>query len=127
MSTYHNAMRAASYGVQESNPLSDAGHNWENFEEDAITLAELQARGGRISRLRFLTEAGYPYMDVSYVQGVLPNGRNVSINIQGDCSRIRKGRGSEPYISDLITWAKDEGVYGKGIGMLDPGVWSILH
>jgi hypothetical protein len=127
MTTYHNAERAASYGVRETNPLGDEGHNWENFEDDAITLAELQARGGRISRLRFLTESGYPYMDVSYVQGVLPNGRNVSINIQGDCSRIRKGRGSEPYMSDLIAWAQDEGVFGKGIGMLDRGVWSILH
>ncbi len=126
--TFHTADRlAAEYGVQDSNPLPDGGHNWDNFEDEAYTLRQLQDEGGRISRLRFLTDPGYPYLDVSYVHGVLPNGRNVQITIQGNCSMIRKGRGSEPYMSDLIAWAKDEGVYGKAIGMFDRGVWSILR
>ena len=125
--TYANADRIAStYGVRESNPLGDEGHNWDNFEQDAITLAELQRRGGRVCRLRMLTEPGTPFLDISYVHGVLPNGRNVHINVQ-DSPMLRKGRGSKPYMSDMIEWAKREGVYGKRIGMLDEGVWSILH
>ncbi len=128
MTTYNTHERMTSqYGVQESNPLGDQGHNWDNFEDGAITLRELQDRGGRISRLRFLTDPGFPYLDISYVHGVLPNGRNVRINVQGGCfGTIRKGRNSEPQMRDLIAWAKEEGVYGKGIGMLDQGVWSIL-
>jgi len=113
------------YGVRETNPLGPEGHNFDNFERDAMTLAELQARGGRVSRLRFLTEPGYPYVDISYVHGVLPNGRNVHINVT-DSPRLRKGRGSEPFMADMIEWAKGEGVFGKKIGMLDRGVWSIL-
>lgn len=124
--TYANADRIAStYGTRETNPLPDGGHDWDNFEQDAITLHELARRGGRISRLRMLTEPGTPFLDVSYCHGILPNGRNVRLNVAPPM--LRKGRGSEPYMSDMIAWAKDEGVHGKSIGMLDRGVWSILH
>lgn len=113
------------YGVRETNPLGPEGHDWSRFADGAMTLAQLQAAGGRVSRLRMLTEPGTPFLDVSYVHGVLPNGQQVHINLQ-DSPHLRKGRGSEPYMSDMIGWAKREGVYGKAIGMLDRGVWSIL-
>jgi hypothetical protein len=122
--TYHNAMRAASYGVQETNPLPDGGHDFANFEEDGMSLSQLAAAGGRVTRLRLLTENGYPYMDISYCHGTLPNGRNV--HIDGAPSSLRKAKGSVPVLRDLVEWAKEEGVHGKRIGLLDEGNWSIL-
>lgn len=124
--SFHNADRAASYGVRETNPLSDAGHDWDNFDHDRdYTLSELQAAGGTVSRLRLLTEGGYPYMDISYCHATLPNGRNVRVNL-ADAPDIRKGKGSQPFKADLIEWAKRQNVYGKKIGLLDEGNWSIL-
>jgi hypothetical protein len=116
---------ASQYGVQESNPLPDGGHDWSLFEQDVYSLNRLQAEGGKVVRLRMLTEAGFPFLDISYCHGRLPNGRMVHINIT--CGQPRKGRNSEPYMSDLIAWAKAEGVYAKGLGLLDPGNWSILR
>jgi hypothetical protein len=125
--SFHTADRLArDYGVQETNSLPDGGHDWANFEDEPMTLGELQDAGGKVSRLRMLTDPGCPFLDVSYVQGVLPNGRNVTIHGLQVMS-LRKGKGSVPYARDIIEWAKAEGVYAKGLGMLDQGVWSILR
>ena len=123
--TYRNAERAASYGVHETNPLPDGGHDWSQFEEGTWSLRQLQDDGGKVCRLRLLTEAGYPYLDISYVHGVLPNGRMV--HVQPVRSSLVKAKGSVPSRRDLVQWAKEERVYARGIGLLDEGNWSILH
>lgn len=92
-----------------------------------VTLGELAAQGGRIVRVRWIGGDYIPgrgkCYDVSYVHGEI-DGKRVRLNLQG-CDEWnliprRQLKGA------MIAWAKNEGVFAKGIGLLDEGVWSIL-
>lgn len=114
------------YGVDETNGLVD-GHTYhgEVDYDDLMSLAEVAKRGGTITRLRLLSE-GTPmgrFVDVSYCHATLPGGKVVPVNITGDlmCMAYPKVKGH------LIAWAKDEGVFAKGIGLLDESNWSHLR
>ena len=83
-----------------------------------MSLKELASAGGRITRVRLLKEAGR--VDLSYVHGTLPSGQTVHVWNPGFyLLPVRAVKG------ELIAWAKEEGVYAKGIGLLDEANWSI--
>ena len=108
--------------VNETNGLTDgfAYHAARRDAED-ITLAELAARGGRITRLRILSDPGSRYADVSYCHGELPDGTPVRIiNAPLGISYYRLKH-------DLVEWAKEEGVFAKGLGLLNEANWSVLR
>lgn len=111
---------AQTYGVNETNPLwmSESTHENVDFNE-YCTLGD--PRLERITRLRLLTEPGYPYFDVSYVYGVLKDGTHVRLS--GAPSHL----GRKTIKRDLIAWAKEEKAYAKGLGLLDDCNWSILR
>lgn len=112
----------ASYGVVETNGLDGSNYHDTVDHGQDYTLNELAAAGGKVTRLRMLTERGYPYMDISYAHGTLPDGRIVPINLAGaDRLRRRNLKG------DLIEWAKREGVFAKRLGLLDEANWSVLY
>ena len=83
-----------------------------------MSLKELAAAGGRITRVRWLKEGRNH--DLSYVHGELPSGQTVHVWNPGFYLRP-----SWTLKRDLIDWAKEEGVYAKGIGLLDQANWSI--
>lgn len=98
----------------------------ENYYEDRagrtvfLSLAELSAAGGRVTRVRWLMERGRA--DLSYVHGVLPDGTPVHV------------RGAGVYLiprwemkKSLIEWARSEGVFAKELGLLDDANWSVLN
>lgn len=111
---------AVRYGVNETNPLwaSESTHHNVDFDE-YVTLGD--PRLERITRLRLLTEPGYPYFDISYVYGVLKDGRHIRI------SGAPMHLGRKTIKRDLISWAKEEGAFAKGLGLLDDANWSILR
>lgn len=109
---------AVRYGVNETNPLWASEVTHETIEEH-VSLGD--KRLARITRLRLLTEPGYPYFDISYVYGVLKDGRHCRI----DGAPMHLGR--RTIKRDLIAWAKEEGAYAKGLGLLDDSNWSILR
>lgn len=109
---------AVRYGVNETNPLWASEVTHETIEEH-VTLGD--KRLARITRLRLLTEPGYPYFDISYVYGVLKDGRHCRI----DGAPMHLGR--KTIKRDLIEWAREEGAYAKGLGLLDDSNWSILR
>lgn len=109
---------AVRYGVNETNPIWASEVTHETIEEH-VTLGD--KRLARITRLRLLTEPGYPYFDISYVYGVLKDGRHCRI----DGAPASLGR--KTLKRDLIEWAKEEGAYAKGLGLLDDANWSILR
>ena len=111
---------AVRYGVNETNPLWASESTHENVDFSIrCTLGD--PRLERITRLRLLTEPGYPYFDISYVYGVLKDGTHVRI----DGAPMHLGR--KTIKRDLIEWAKGEGAYAKGLGLLDDSCWSILR
>lgn len=67
----------------------------------------------RIERVRFLTDRGLPFMDLSYCHGRLRDGSKVRV----DLGRHQFGR--RTYLRELVSCAKAAGRYGKSLGLLD--------
>ncbi len=102
------------YGAIEVNPLpSPDYHKVQRRDVDWKTP------GLKITRLRLVSDPGYPVWDVSYCHGVV-NGEPVAVGIP--FSQLPK-RGMMGFI---VEHARREGVYAKGIGILDIGVISKL-
>lgn len=68
--------------------------------------------GLRITRLRLVTDRGFPAWDVSYCHGIL-DGRHVDVRLP--FHQLPK-RG---LVRAIIAEAKRDGVYAKGTGILD--------
>lgn len=111
------------YAEYETNPLIDgAAYHSKVDRTEGYSLKMLAEVGGRITRLRLLTERrshGWIY-DISYCYGELSDGTVVAVTGYPSGGDLRKIKG------DLIEWAKEEGVYAKGLGLLDEGNWSIF-
>jgi len=70
-------------------------------------------RLAKITRLRLLSDPGYPAWDVSYCYGQLKNGANVKVDLP---FRQLPKRG---VIGTILKYAKKDGVYAKGLGIFD--------
>lgn len=66
-----------------------------------------------ITCLRLLSDRGYPYWDVSYVHGELKDGTPCRVNVP--FMQLSKRR----LFADIIKYAKQDGVYAKGLGIFD--------
>lgn len=82
----------------------------QNF--NAKRYVDWSTPGLKVTRLRLLTDPGFPVWDVSYCHGEL-NGEDVRVLLP--FSQIPK-RGVTKFI---VEHAKRDGVYAKGIGILD--------
>lgn len=107
--------------ANETNPISEGYYN--KPAARTITLRELQSDGGKVTRVRILTERTErgTICDVSYVHGEI---HGVRFNVQlalGLLVPMGQLKG------ELIAWAKREGVYAKALGLLDEGNWSVLR
>lgn len=102
----------------ETNGLVDPNGYYNREWATDMTLAELSAAGGRVTRVRWLTEATPfgRFCDLSYVHGTLADGTPVRIRITAPQSMLVAYSKRK---SALIEWAKVEGVYAKGLGLLD--------
>ena len=112
------------YGAIETNSLTDHDAYFTALSESVeMTLKGLSAAKGKVTRVRMLTEKRGPvrYADISYVHGVLPDGRMVRVILTGESIGVPFGAMK----GNLIRWAIEEGVYGKGIGLLDN--WSVMY
>ena len=109
--------------ANETNGLVDAAAYHTRMHTDSVdmTLAQLGAARGRVTRLRLLSDRGCPWVDVSYCHGVLPDGTPVRVTDAPTGLNLRGLKG------DLIAWARESGVYAKGMGLLDEGNWSHLR
>lgn len=68
--------------------------------------------GLRVTRFRLLSDPGLPWWDVSYCHGRL-NGKDVDVELP--FSQLPK-RG---WRAEVVRLAKKEGIYAKGLGILD--------
>lgn len=90
------------------------------------TLSELAAEGGKIVRVRWIGGEYIPgrgrCYDLSYVQGELKDGTRVRIIQLPAAFLVPRNQ----LKGAMISWAKEQGVYAKALGLLEDGVWSIL-
>jgi hypothetical protein len=103
------------YGTHETNGLVN-GPEYHEQERESVDWAE---PGLKITRLRVLTDAGFPMYDVSYCYGEVA-GKQVVVQLPFHQIPVRGYKGF------LIREAQREGVYAKGLGILDLANWSIL-
>lgn len=68
-------------------------------------------RGLKVTRLRLLSDSGFPYWDVSYCIGIL-NGEAVFVDLP--FNQIPKAQ----LKSYIIARAKKDNIYAKGLGIL---------
>jgi hypothetical protein len=95
----------------------------QQVEATTISLKEVSKAGGHISRVRLLGEAGY--RDISYIHATLPGGRIVRVDTT-NCPTVFLIPANRVKAT-FIEWAKAEGVFAKGLGLLDEGNWSVLR
>lgn len=105
------------YGAFESNGLVDFEAASPGQGAETVWLDD--SRLARVTRLRMLTDRDFPMWDVSYCWGVLKDGTQVRVNLPVTQFRKSSIKG------DIIAMCKREGVYAKGLGLLDSvSVWS---
>lgn len=113
------------YGARETNGLVN-GHAY-HAEVDysrTYSLREVSDLGGKITRVRILTEyvPGVGSLaDISYIHASLPDGKIVPV--QNEINNLTPLRNMR---KEMIEWAKREHVFAKALGLLDNGNWSVL-
>lgn len=116
--SYRDLMTRDAYGVSESNPINDEVKATREAIEESVDLTD--RRLARITRLRLVGDPGFPLLDLSYCYGELKDGTPVRVSLPE--WQFPK-RGLE---RALVEMCKTAGVYGKGLGILDPDVISVL-
>jgi hypothetical protein len=118
------------YGVHETNPLTERQRE---LQQAAGRQVDWTTPGLKITRLRLLSDPGFPFWDVSYCYGIL-NGEPVSVSLP--FSQLRKrythvrdpisrnlrklDKSTAPTLAEqIIMYAKRDGLYAKGLGILD--------
>lgn len=99
--------------IGEYNGLVDgiAYHKSRNEQEGGVQTVSWTTKGLEITRLRLLSDPGYPEWDVSYCHGVL-NGRHVNVELPFSCLPKYKNGGLK---GSLYAEAKKTGKFIKGL------------
>lgn len=107
------------YGAHETNGL--VGDQMQELIDSLTgTVYWNDPQLARVFRLRLLTDPGFPMYDVSYCYGTLKNGDNVRVSLP--FYQLNK----RTWKSQIIEAAKRDGVFAKGLHILDEDVVSIL-
>lgn len=97
------------YGAQETNGIEPGYHDVPIVATLDWTSPDLV----RITRLRLLSDPGFPLWDVSYCHGINRAGERVIVGLPFDQLPRRTMRAS------IVEWAKREKVYAKGLGIFE--------
>lgn len=109
------------YGVQFEGTLVGTEYHAGVDYTNQMTLKEVSAAKGKITRVRLLQEG--IWCDISYIHATLPDGHIVNVTLTGPSHGIKRFE----LKGEFIAWAKDQGVFAKGIDLLNESVWSVLH
>lgn len=99
----------STYGCNEQNPISGTMKKAHDEIKRSVAWWEVK----KIVRLRLLSDPGFPMWDVSYCTGVMSDGEVVDVMLP--FSQLPK-RG---YKRAIVNYAKKDGIFAKGIGVLD--------
>lgn len=103
------------YGAIETNGFEPGEQDaiFKRMDEGGNQTVYWDTPGLKVTRLRLLTDPGFPLWDVSYCYGELRDGTAVRVSLP--FHQLRKYKVS----SDIIEHARRDGVYAKGLGILD--------
>jgi hypothetical protein len=113
--------RARSYGVRMDEALNSAEiDELRESVNHGVTVMWNDKRLARVLRLRLIgCSRDYPFWDVSYCYGELKDGTRCRVQMPGRINRNWKAH--------LVQMACRDGVFAKGLGLLDEGVVSRLY
>lgn len=92
------------YGVYETNPKTSA----DTLPADA-PMVEWTEPGLKVTRLRMVSDPGYPYWDITYCYGILPDGTRARVQLP--FSQLPKHN----WAGIILNHAKADKVYAKGL------------
>jgi hypothetical protein len=98
------------YGTHETNPIQKGYHN--NYH-NVPTVDWTDRRLSKITRLRLLSDPGFPVWDVSYCHGMLKDG--TLCRVQVPFSQLPKRN----MMKVIIESGKRDGVFAKGLGVFE--------
>lgn len=105
------------YGTKETNSISDwlpAGTDLSEYLKKVEETVEwTDNRLARITRLRLLSDPGFPVWDVSYCWGELKDGTPVYVDLP--FSQLSKGRIN----AEIIAHARRDRVFAKGLDIFN--------
>ena len=99
------------YGTRELNPLSDRQRQAQEQAVEKVSWTDKRLK--RITRLRLVSDPGYPVWDLSYCFGELKDGTPVEVG--GPFHELPKRN----YRREIVNRAKAAGVYAKGLGIFE--------
>lgn len=124
MNAFETVGFRSTYGATETNGLVNghAYHAEVDYSVRPLSLAEVKAQKGKITRVRILTERTPmgTLCDISYIHASLPNGKTVAVE-----NRLNNLQPLRTLKKAMLDWAQREGVFAKSIGLIDEGNWSI--
>lgn len=98
------------YGAWESNGLTDPDSY---FSEPRIDVDLTDKELAKITRLRLISDPGFPVWDVSYCHGELKDGTKVRVQLPRHQFKKKWLK------NDLVSMCKEAGVFAKGLGLLN--------
>jgi|SRR5215467_12923814 len=104
----------------ETNPINQEILDTREAIDHSCAVDLDDSRLRRITRLRLVSDPGYPMWDVSYCYGELKDGTPVLVNLPRH--QFLKKR----LYGEIIEMCKSVSVYGKGLELFEPGVISTL-
>lgn len=102
----------------ETNPITQEHREIRDAIAKTVDLADRDLV--RITRLRLVTDPGFPFYDLSYCYGELRDGTAVRVRLP-EWQFPRRG-----LTRALVAMCQAEGRYAKGLGLLDGDVISLL-
>ena len=103
--------------VNEVNPITA---QQKKMNEQITRSVYWTEPGLKITRLRLVTDSGFPMYDVSYCTGVV-NGEPVDVELPF-YQLPKRGKNKA-----IVQYAIQDKVYAKGLGILHPLVQSVLR
>jgi hypothetical protein len=97
------------YGTKEFNGLANGVEYHKTDRSLKVMWNDPQL--ARITRLRLLSDPGFPMWDVSYCHGVMKDGTEVTVELPFDQLPKRN------MTAAILKYAKEDKVYVKGIGI----------
>lgn len=101
------------YGTTETNGLANARKYHEAREPHGGNVYWNDPQLSRITRLRLLSDPGFPVWDVSYCHGILEDGTHVDVDLPFDQLPKRRVRAA------ICHYAVKDKVFAKGLGIYD--------
>jgi hypothetical protein len=91
----------------ETNPLPEGFH-----DEGWTRTVDWSEKGLQVTRLRLISDLGFPFWDVSYCFGMIGSEK---VKVSLPFNQLSKFG----WKGEIISYAKRQGIYAKGLGILD--------